>query len=85
VISGSHPAGFAVISLALIRIPGPNVLLAVSRSLMLGVPAGRAGAADLVDPGVRAIRHRHSRAAALEVAAQPKSIRTSRGTGLSPG
>lgn len=40
VISGGHLAGFALISLALIIIPGPNVLFVVSRSLMLGRGAG---------------------------------------------
>jgi threonine/homoserine/homoserine lactone efflux protein len=40
VISSGHLAGFALISLALIIIPGPNVLFVVSRSLMLGRGAG---------------------------------------------
>ena len=44
-ISGGHLAGFALVSLALIVIPGPNVLFVVSRSLMLGRGAGVATAA----------------------------------------
>ena len=45
VISDGHLAGFALVSLALIVIPGPNVLFVVSRSLMLGRGAGVATAA----------------------------------------
>jgi threonine/homoserine/homoserine lactone efflux protein len=45
VISDGHLAGFALISLALIIVPGPNVLFVVSRSLMLGRGAGVATAA----------------------------------------
>jgi threonine/homoserine/homoserine lactone efflux protein len=45
VISDGHLAGFALLSLALILIPGPNVLFVVSRSLMLGRGAGVATAA----------------------------------------
>lgn len=44
-ISDGHLAGFALVSLALIVIPGPNVLFVVSRSLMLGRGAGVATAA----------------------------------------
>lgn len=40
VISGGRLAAFALISLTLIIIPGPNVLFVVSRSLMLGRGAG---------------------------------------------
>jgi threonine/homoserine/homoserine lactone efflux protein len=45
VISDGHLAGFALVSLALIVVPGPNVLFVVSRSLMLGRGAGVATAA----------------------------------------
>jgi threonine/homoserine/homoserine lactone efflux protein len=45
VISGGRLAAFALISLALIIIPGPNVLFVVSRSLMLGRGAGISSAA----------------------------------------
>jgi threonine/homoserine/homoserine lactone efflux protein len=61
VISDGHLAGFALVSLALILIPGPNVLFVVSRSLMLG-------------RGAQAIRHRHSLPAALKATAQPKNV-----------
>lgn len=44
-ISDGHLAGFALVSLALIVVPGPNVLFVVSRSLMLGRGAGVATAA----------------------------------------
>ena len=44
-ISDGRLAGFALISLALIVVPGPNVLFVVSRSLMLGRGAGVATAA----------------------------------------
>lgn len=39
-IPGSHLLAFALISLALIIVPGPNVLFVISRSLMLGRAAG---------------------------------------------
>ena len=107
----SHLLAFALISFALIIVPGPNVLFVISRSLMLGRAAGvgtaaggqigvylqvmavafgvgalversvaiftvikLAGAAYLVYLGVQAIRHRGSLRAALEVAAQPRSL-----------
>jgi threonine/homoserine/homoserine lactone efflux protein len=40
VIPGSHLLAFALLSLALIIVPGPNVLFIISRSLMLGRAAG---------------------------------------------
>ncbi len=36
----SHLLAFALISFALIIVPGPNVIFVVTRSLMLGRPAG---------------------------------------------
>src|SRR5258708_40341640 len=39
-IPGSHLLAFALLSLALIIVPGPNVLFIISRSLMLGRAAG---------------------------------------------
>jgi len=39
-ISASHVLTFALLSLALIVVPGPNVLFVISRSLMLGRAAG---------------------------------------------
>ena len=106
-----HLLAFALLSFALIIVPGPNVLFVISRSLMLGRAAGvgtaaggqigvylqvvavafgvgalversvavftgikLAGAAYLVYLGVQAIRHRRSLRAALDVAAEPRSI-----------
>src|SRR5215831_7685741 len=39
-IPASHVLTFALLSLALIIVPGPNVLFIISRSLMLGRAAG---------------------------------------------
>jgi len=39
-IPASHVLGFALLSFALIIVPGPNVLFVISRSLMLGCAAG---------------------------------------------
>jgi threonine/homoserine/homoserine lactone efflux protein len=44
-IPASHLLTFALISFALILVPGPNVLFVISRSLMLGRAAGVATAA----------------------------------------
>ena len=111
-IPASHVLTFALLSLALIVVPGPNVLFVISRSLMLGRAAGvgtalggqigvylqvaavafgvgaiversvavftvikLAGAVYLVYLGVQALRHRRSLAAALETAAQRKTLR----------
>jgi len=104
-------AEFALLSWALIIVPGPNVLFVISRSLQQGRAAGLAtvaggqlgqcaqvaavafgigalveasaaaftviklaGAAYLVYLGVQAIRHRGSLRAALDVAAEPRSL-----------
>jgi threonine/homoserine/homoserine lactone efflux protein len=40
VIPGSHFLAFALLSLALIIVPGPNVLFVISRSLTLSRAAG---------------------------------------------
>ncbi len=110
-VPAGHVLGFALLSFALIVVPGPNVLFVISRSLMLGRAAGvgtavggqigvytqvaavafgvgtiversvalftvikLAGAAYLVYLGVQALRHRCSLAAALEAAAERKSL-----------
>ena len=39
-IPASHVLGFALLSFALIIVPGPNVIFVVTRSLMLGRAAG---------------------------------------------
>ena len=40
VLPTDHVLAFALISFVLIIVPGPNVLFVISRSLMLGRPAG---------------------------------------------
>jgi threonine/homoserine/homoserine lactone efflux protein len=51
--SGAHLLAFALPSLALIVVPGPNVLFVISRSLQLGRAAG-VGTAGLVMIGIGA-------------------------------
>jgi threonine/homoserine/homoserine lactone efflux protein len=112
VLPASHLLTFALLSFALILVPGPNVLFVISRSLMLGRAAGvataaggqigiyvqvaavafgvgalversvaiftlikLAGAAYLVYLGIQGIRTRRKLSAALESAAQRKSVR----------
>jgi threonine/homoserine/homoserine lactone efflux protein len=110
-IPADHLLAWALVSFALIIVPGPNVLFVISRSLMLGRTAGvgsavggqagvfvqvtavafgigalversvavfsvikLVGAAYVTYLGVQAIRHRRSLAAALDAAAERKSL-----------